>query len=180
MKVNEEFEQYMQAMTEGLNEVEHVDIDASKTGTTATVTITNRNNQTKTVTILDGEKGDKGDKGDKGAKGDTGLQGPQGEPGISSYYAYDSTNETLVIDTMEDGNEVEFQMSKVLISESTLQNMANTIRAKTGTLTCVSSLAGYAKAANGHVLAFSILNQGVLRAQNAKDFQDMICVAMCR
>ena len=54
------------------------------------------------------------------------------------------------------------------------------IRAKTGTLTCVSSLAGYAKAANGHVLAFSILNQGVLRAQNAKDFQDMICVAMCR
>lgn len=57
-----QFEQYMQAMTEGLNEVEHVDIDASKSGDIATVTITNRNNQTKTVTILDGEKGDKGDK----------------------------------------------------------------------------------------------------------------------
>ena len=54
------------------------------------------------------------------------------------------------------------------------------IRAKTGTLACVSSLAGYAKAANGHVLAFSIMNQGVLRAQNAKDFQDLICVAMCK
>ena len=54
------------------------------------------------------------------------------------------------------------------------------VRAKTGTLSCVSSLAGYAKAANGHLLAFSILNQGVLRAQNAKDFQDLICVAMCK
>lgn len=53
------------------------------------------------------------------------------------------------------------------------------VRAKTGTLTCVSSLAGYAKASNGHILAFSIINQGVLRAKNAKAFQDRICVAMC-
>lgn len=57
---------------------------------------------------------------------------------------------------------------------------AGNIRAKTGTLTCVSSLAGYAKASNGHVLAFCIINQGVLRAKNAKDFQDSVCVAMCK
>ena len=57
---------------------------------------------------------------------------------------------------------------------------AGSVRAKTGTLTCVSSLAGYAKAANGHILAFCIINQGVLRAKNAKAFQDRICVAMCR
>jgi D-alanyl-D-alanine carboxypeptidase/D-alanyl-D-alanine-endopeptidase (penicillin-binding protein 4) len=57
---------------------------------------------------------------------------------------------------------------------------AGSVRAKTGTLTCVSSLAGYAKASNGHVLAFCIMNQGVLRAKNAKDFQDRVCVAMCR
>ena len=36
------------------------------------------------------------------------------------------------------------------------------------------------EASNGHVLAFCIMNQGVLRAKNAKDFQDRVCVAMCR
>ena len=54
------------------------------------------------------------------------------------------------------------------------------VRAKTGTLSCVSSLAGYAKASNGHILAFCIINQGVLRGKNAKAFQDRVCVAMCR
>lgn len=57
---------------------------------------------------------------------------------------------------------------------------AGNVRAKTGTLTCVSSLAGYAKASNGHILAFCILNQGVLRGANAKTFQDRVCVAMCQ
>ena len=57
---------------------------------------------------------------------------------------------------------------------------AGSVRAKTGTLTCVSSLAGYAKASNAHILAFCIINQGVLRGKNAKAFQDRICVAMCR
>lgn len=57
---------------------------------------------------------------------------------------------------------------------------AGNVRAKTGTLTCVSSLAGYAKASNGHILAFCILNQGVLRGANAKAFQDRVCVAMCQ
>lgn len=57
---------------------------------------------------------------------------------------------------------------------------AGNVRAKTGTLTCVSSLAGYAKASNGHILAFCILNQGVLRGANAKAFQDRVCAVMCQ
>lgn len=59
-----QFEQYMQAMNDGLEEVENVDIDAEKINHTATITITNRNGQTKTVTITDGEKGEPGEKGD--------------------------------------------------------------------------------------------------------------------
>lgn len=59
-----QFEQYMQAMNDGLEEVENVDIDASKTGNTATITITDRDGTTKSVQITDGAKGDKGDKGD--------------------------------------------------------------------------------------------------------------------
>lgn len=53
------------------------------------------------------------------------------------------------------------------------------VHAKTGTLEGVISLAGYLTSANGHVIAFSILNQGVMHARNARRFQDRICVALC-
>lgn len=54
------------------------------------------------------------------------------------------------------------------------------VSAKTGTLSGVSTLAGYADAANGHRLAFCIMNQGVLRTINAKNFQDKICEELCK
>ena len=54
------------------------------------------------------------------------------------------------------------------------------VRAKTGSVTGVSSLAGYAKAANGHLLAFVIINQNVLKLRQARAFQDKVCDALCR
>lgn len=39
---------------------------------------------------------------------------------------------------------------------------AGNVRAKTGTLTGISSLAGYCTAANGHQICFSIINQGLV------------------
>lgn len=53
------------------------------------------------------------------------------------------------------------------------------VHAKTGTLTGVSSLAGYLTARNGHLLAFAIINQGVMNASNAKALQDILCNALC-
>lgn len=53
------------------------------------------------------------------------------------------------------------------------------VRAKTGTLTGISSLAGYCTAANGHQLCFAIINQGVLRNQDGRDFQDRLCHVLC-
>lgn len=52
--------------------------------------------------------------------------------------------------------------------------------AKTGTVTGISSLAGYCTAANGHRLAFSIINQGVMHASNARRFQDRVCTLLCQ
>jgi D-alanyl-D-alanine carboxypeptidase/D-alanyl-D-alanine-endopeptidase (penicillin-binding protein 4) len=53
------------------------------------------------------------------------------------------------------------------------------VQAKTGTLTGISSLAGYCKAYNGHELCFAIINQGVMRNADGKAFQDSVCKVLC-
>ena len=53
------------------------------------------------------------------------------------------------------------------------------VHAKTGTLTGISSLAGYCLADNGHQLAFCIINQGIMRNQIGRDFQDRVCKLLC-
>ena len=55
----------------------------------------------------------------------------------------------------------------------------NNVRAKTGTLKGVVTLAGYCTAPNGHTLCFSIMNQGVLTSSRARDFQDKLCIVLC-
>ncbi len=54
------------------------------------------------------------------------------------------------------------------------------VRAKTGTITGVISLAGYCKSPEGHMLAFCIINQGVMRGRDARAFQDRVCEALCK
>ena len=54
------------------------------------------------------------------------------------------------------------------------------VQAKTGTVTGVSSLAGYCEAANGHVLCFAVINQGLMHGKNGRNFQNKLCEAMCR
>lgn len=54
------------------------------------------------------------------------------------------------------------------------------VQAKTGTVTGVSALAGYCTAANGHRLCFSIINMGIPKAKVGRDFQDRVCVVLCR
>lgn len=54
------------------------------------------------------------------------------------------------------------------------------VRAKTGTVTGISSLAGYCSAANGHQLAFCVINQGVMRGAEGRAFQDQVCMALCQ
>jgi len=54
------------------------------------------------------------------------------------------------------------------------------VRAKTGTVQGVSSLAGYCTAANGHLLCFSIINMGIRYTSSGRNFQDRVCNALCR
>ncbi|MBO4451494.1 MAG: D-alanyl-D-alanine carboxypeptidase/D-alanyl-D-alanine-endopeptidase [Bacteroidaceae bacterium] len=51
----------------------------------------------------------------------------------------------------------------------------NNVRAKTGTVTGVSALTGYVTASNGHLLAFSIINNGNRTAAEGRAFQDRVC-----
>lgn len=55
---------------------------------------------------------------------------------------------------------------------------AGNVCAKTGTLSGVSSLAGYLTAANGHRLAFAIINQGLFSTSAGRNFQDRLCRIM--
>lgn len=55
----------------------------------------------------------------------------------------------------------------------------NNVRAKTGTLTGVISLAGYCFTKDYHNIAFSIICNGCLSANNARALQDKICTILC-
>ncbi len=54
------------------------------------------------------------------------------------------------------------------------------VMAKTGSVQGVSSLAGYATAADGRTLAFCIINQGAHTGKLGRAFQDKVCEAMCK
>lgn len=54
------------------------------------------------------------------------------------------------------------------------------VSAKTGTVTGVCTLAGYAKAANGHTIAFVMLNDGLPKASPVRAWQDKVCDYICR
>ena len=56
---------------------------------------------------------------------------------------------------------------------------AGNVKAKTGTVTGVSSLAGYLTTENGHELCFSIINQGIMSSALGRNFQDRVCEALC-
>ena len=49
------------------------------------------------------------------------------------------------------------------------------IHAKTGTVSGISSLAGYAMRKDGTKYAFVIINQNILKSRSARSFQDKIC-----
>lgn len=54
------------------------------------------------------------------------------------------------------------------------------IHAKTGTVSGVCTLAGYAKARNGHTLAFVLFNQNVMTSRLARHWQNKVCELLCK
>lgn len=54
----------------------------------------------------------------------------------------------------------------------------NNIFAKTGSVSGISTLSGYANGGNGHVISFCIMNQGVERCSMGRAFQDQVCAAL--
>lgn len=54
------------------------------------------------------------------------------------------------------------------------------VHAKTGTLTGVHTLAGYVRAANGHLLAFAIMANGAMEGKAARAWQDKVCAILAQ
>ncbi len=54
------------------------------------------------------------------------------------------------------------------------------VSAKTGSLTGVSALSGYATAANGHRLVFSVISRDVRNGYAAKKMEDSLCRILCK
>ena len=54
------------------------------------------------------------------------------------------------------------------------------IHAKTGTVSGICTLAGYAEARNGHTFAFVIFNQGIMTPKLARRWQNRVCELLCR
>ena len=52
------------------------------------------------------------------------------------------------------------------------------VHAKTGSVTGVSTLAGYCTTAHGHTLCFVIFNQGLIRAAHGRAYQDRVLEAL--
>lgn len=65
--------------------------------------------------------------------------------------------------------------------DGTLKNRMKTgrafknVHAKTGSYTAINALAGYLKNGKGHRIAFAIMNQNVLPAAKAREFQNKVC-----
>ncbi len=54
------------------------------------------------------------------------------------------------------------------------------VRAKTGSVTGVSTLAGYCTTNHGHTLCFVIFNQGLIRAAHGRAYQDKVLEALTK
>ena len=54
------------------------------------------------------------------------------------------------------------------------------VHAVAGGMPGVSSLAGYCRASNGHILCFAIINQGLTQLRDGELFQDRVCQVLCR
>ncbi len=62
----------------------------------------------------------------------------------------------------------------------TSKSLKGKVKAKTGTVTGVSSLAGYVFTESGSILAFSIINNGIRHTSSGRNFQDRVCAAMVK
>ncbi len=54
------------------------------------------------------------------------------------------------------------------------------VHAKTGTVTAVSTLVGYADSKDGHTYAFVLLNNGNMSSKSVRKWQDRVCELLCR
>lgn len=160
-----QFEQYEQALNEGLQEIEeglegaeNVDIDANKSGAVATITITDRNGTEKTVQIYDGEDVGTDDYIDLNNKpsinnvtlignktsSDLGLQ-PEGNYIVDNNYVHTDNNYTSAEKTklagIEDNAEVNIIESIVVNGvTATISNKTASVTVSTGGNSLIDSI----------------------------------------
>lgn len=146
-----QFEQYQQALNEGLVEVNskledvdtaivetnNLDITVSKFNRITTVALTKKDSTTQTVQILDGQQGEQGE------QGETGQRGPKGDPGKDGAIQYmTGENVTIEDNTISVDLSSRLNIDKVKSTHSTTSGAVYDVTYINNTIGDIDSLLG--------------------------------------
>lgn len=154
------FDELVSEFAEAIDEVDNLDIDASKSGDTATITITDKTGTQKSVQITDGEKGDDG-------YSPTATVSKSGSTSTITITDKNGTTIASVTDGVdgEDG-------SDYVITQADYQSIANVVESDIAPT--ISSIQDTANTANNTANTAKSIAEGANQAIGYSNYQTMI------
>ena len=100
----EEYPEWIDVANTKLNEIDNLNITASKVDTTTTITITDREGNETSVEVEDGSQGERGIQGPQGPEGPAGADGRNGQDGRDGAIQYTAGDNITIINNTISAN----------------------------------------------------------------------------